>query len=245
MQNIRKFGVFALLIAGGIYAAVRLTAPGGTYGGTWKMTLLLPDTEKTICLLRISGDEAHPSVEVTDAPDFATAEAEGARIEDGALRFRIKTERTTLHAVVQPAKEGSTPGRLLGSLRDQANYEKLRLEKTDLRELDPKKTTVPAPGISELKNALEMQTPPQKMIDRLQELLKKHADEPIAQIVLLVLVQLQAHSDAPAADLKSSVDRFLTLASAYGREIEMQSASRLARVLAEITGRNESELAVD
>jgi hypothetical protein len=244
VQAIWKIGLAALLVGGGIIAALRFADTSGPYTGTWKVTLLQPGVEKTVCLLRVGGDEAKPTAEVIDSPGFATAEAEDVRIEDGALRFRLKTERGTFQAIVRAPKGETSPRRLLGSLRDQAAYDMVRLERTDLQELDPKKATGKLPGFDELGKAVEAGSPKEKE-DGVREILKKYADEPVAQIALGALLQLQIQAGSAPEELKSTAERYMAAAAAYGREIELQSAVRLARGLGQLPPARGNALAVE
>src|SRR5262245_54985041 len=143
-----------VLLAGGVLLLNHFAPTGGPYAGTWKVTVLQRGAETTLCLLQVSGDAAHPTAEVIDAPTFATAEAEDVRVEDGVLQFSIKTERGTLQASVRPPKEGAGSG-LLGSLRDRGAYAMLRLEKTELRLIDPSKAAAALAGAMELNKAIQ------------------------------------------------------------------------------------------
>jgi hypothetical protein len=241
-----KLGLIGVVLAGCIFAAIRLIAPSGVYAGTWKVVLLQPEWETTLCLVRIGGRENAPTVHVI-AHNFATAEAEDARVDAGALRFRIKTERGNHDVIVhapEPSKEVKPPRRLIGSLRDQATYEMVRLEETDQRELDPKKSRTRPPGFMELGQAADAKTP-KEVVERLQALLKKRADEPVAQSALLVLLQLQAAGGVPDEVLKVTAERYMAGAAPYGREIELQAATRLTRGLAQLPGGRGAALAVE
>src|ERR1700722_3298912 len=150
-----KPALVALVLIGCVLVALRFSLGSGPYAGTWKLTVLQPGAERTLCLLRVGGDEAHPTAKVLDAPSFAGAEAENVRVEDGALRFELRTERATYPVIARAPKGEAVPKRLLGSFRDRGAYEMLRLERTEVQELDSKKLTVKPQGLAALSMAVE------------------------------------------------------------------------------------------
>jgi hypothetical protein len=244
VQHLWKLGLAAVLLAAGVFAAFRFAPGSGPYAGTWKVSVLHPGRETTLCLLRIRGDEARPKAEVVSAADFESAEADGVRAEDGTLRFTLKTERGSYPIVVRAGKEGTTPDRLLGSLRDRGSYEMVRLERTDLRELDPKKISVPLPGYAELAKAVEAQSPKEKEA-AVREVVKKFADEPVEASALLVLLQLQLQAGAPAEESKATADRYVAEVAEYGRGAELQAVTRLVRGLSQLPPDRGGKLAIE
>jgi hypothetical protein len=243
VRPIWKLSLAGLVLAGCIFAAIRLASPSGVYAGIWKAVLLHPDREKTLCILRIGGDETNPRADILDAPDFKTAETENVRTEDNSLRFRIKTEHGNLDVIVRAPKGDTTPRFLRGSVRDQATYEMLRLERTEERDINPKKLSNQPAGFDELGKAMDAHSAGEKTA-RIQALLKKHAGEPIAQAALLILLQMQAQSNAAPEELKTTAEHYMTGAAVYGREIELQAALRLTRGLGQIPGDKSAELAM-
>lgn len=244
LQHLWKLGLAALVLAGGVLAALHFAPAGGPYTGTWKVTVLQPGVESTVCLLKVGGDEAKPTATVIDAPAFETTAVEDVRVEDGALRFRLRTDRGTYRFVAYGPKDGTTSDRLLGSVRERGFYDLLRMERTNLRELDPKKATIQSPGYAALSKALEAPGLKDKE-GAIREVLKKSEGQPAAQHGLLMLVQLQARSGASVDELKASADRYLAGASPYGREMELQTAAQLGRVFGSFPAERAGTLAIE
>jgi hypothetical protein len=244
VHHLWKLGVLTLIVAGAVFATYHFAPGSGPYAGTWKVVLLQPGVETTLCLIRVGGDESHPRVDLIDAPGFASAGIEDAHSAEGALRFHLKTERGDYQIVVYAPKGAGTVDRLLGSLRDKAFYDMVRLERTGLRELDLKKGSVQAPGFVELNKGL-MQPRVKDQESAIERILKDHGDEPVAQYALLMLVQVQARAGASTEELRATGDRDLALAAAYGREIELQTAAQLARVLSQLPADRGGTLALD
>jgi hypothetical protein len=246
VQHLWKLGLAAVLVAGGVFAAFRFAPGSGPFAGTWKVSVLHLHSgrETTLAILQVRGDEARPKAEVLSAPGFESAEADNVRAEDGALHFTLKTDRGTYPIVVRAGKEGTTPDRLLGYLRDRESYEMVRLERTELRELDPKKLSVPLPGYTELAKAVEAPGPKEKEA-AIREVLKKHAGEPVAASALLVLLQLQLQTGAPAEEAKATADRYVAAVAEYGRGAELQAITRLVRGLSQLPPERGGKLAIE
>jgi thiol-disulfide isomerase/thioredoxin len=244
VRHLWKLALAVGLLAGGIFAAYRF-APGGggPFAGTWKVVVLPAGAEATVALLRVAGDEANPTAEVLEAPNFASAEVEDVRAEGGALRFRLKTDRATYRVVARVPKDGP-PGWLIGSFCDRGSCEMLRMERTDARELDPKKAIVRAPGFAELERAVQAPGPKEREAD-VRKVAEKYADRPAGLYALRMLLHLQAGAGASPEELKATGDRCLAAAVAYGREVELQTAELLARTLAPFASKTGGALAAD
>jgi hypothetical protein len=243
VQHLWKLGAAAVVVAG-IFAAYHFAPDSGPYAGTWKAVVLQPGYEAALCLLHVSGDEHNPRVDVVDAPGFASARVEEARVSDGALRIRLKTERGTFQIVAYAPKDGKAADQLLGSFLDRNYYDLLRLERTNQRELDPKKATTEGPGFADLQRALS-RPKPKDQEEAVEGVLKNNAGKPVAQFALLMLAQVQARTGASAETLKATGDRDLEAAASYGREIELQAAARLARALNLLAPKRGAELALE
>ncbi len=244
MNHLWKLVLAAAVLAGGVFAALRFAPAGGPLAGNWKVTVLRPGVEDTVCLLRVGGNEASPTAEVLDAPGLTGAEAEVVRFEGGALRFGLKTDAASLQVAAYVPKGEAAPARLLGSVRVRGSYEMLRLERTDLKELDPKKLRVQSPGFLTLNRAMEAADLREKE-DGVREVLRKYGDQPVARFALLTLLQLRASAGAPADELKTTAERYLAASAPYGREIELQAVAQLARGLARLPAARGGALAAD
>jgi hypothetical protein len=243
VQQFWKLVVVVLVIAGGAFAFLHFAPGTGPYAGTWKVTLCQQGVENALCLLRIAGDEKHPTAEVIDAPGFATMKTEDVHTDDKSLRLNLKTERGTFHIAAYAPDGQARPERLLGSSHDRAFYDMLRMDRSNLREIESGKGTSPAPGLEDLSKAVGAPSAAQTE-KRLEDLLQRHGDQAVGQTALLMLAQLQARLGAPVDKLKATCARFLAGAAAYGREIALQSTAQLAQVLVGAPGQAARELAL-
>jgi hypothetical protein len=239
-----KLGFAVLLLAGGVLAGGRHAPDGGPYAGTWKVTAVLPGQEVTLCLLKVGGDEDNPTAEVLAAPAFTGCEVEDVRAAGGALRFRLKTDRGTYQiAAYAPKKDDDGKvARLFGCFRGLSAYELVHLDRTGLRELDPKKAAVPPPGFAALKKAEAKRDRTEREED-IREVLKKYASEAVTQSALLALLKSQIEGGASVEELKETAGRFASASAVYGREVEAQESARLARALCQLAGERGGALA--
>ncbi len=244
MQHHWKLGLVALLLAGGAFTASRYFSASGPYAGNWKVTVLQPGTETTICIVKIGGDESRATVDVVDVGGAGSAEAEDVRSAGGALHFRLKTGRGSYAIAVYPPKPGSPADRLLGSFRDRGAYEALRLDKTTQDTIDSAKAETPMPGFADLRRALDEPDSKDKL-SGVQAVLKKHPDQAVSRLALLMLLQQKVNAGAPADELKSAAEKYLDASAAYGREIELQAADQLARGLSRLPADRVGSLALE
>jgi hypothetical protein len=244
VHHLWKVGLAAVLLAAGVFAARHFMPAGGAYAGTWKLTLLQSGVETTLCLLRINGDEEHPAVEVADAPGFASNVAEDVHAEDGALRFRLNTDRDIFRVIARVPKDQTTRGPLIGSVRYSGSYVMLRLEPTNVQELELNTATVASPGGAELAKALAVADPRERLAS-VRDVLKRFPDQAVTPHVLLSLLDLQISGGAPPEELRSTADRLLVVVAPYGREIEVQFEAQLAAMLARKADKGRGELAVE
>lgn len=238
-----KLGLAVLLFAGGVLAAHRPAPGSGPFAGTWKVNAFQPGVEMTICLLKVGGDEDRPTAEVLDAAALATCEVENVSAAGGVLRFHLKTDHGTYQMVARAPKDVEKPARLLGFFRGIGAYELLHLVRTDLRELDPKKVTVPSPGFAELGKAEGKQGRKERE-ESIRQVHEKYAGEPAAQAALVGLLKSQIQGGASAEALQETADRYLAAAAPYGREIELQACIRIARELSPLPAGRGGSLAV-
>jgi hypothetical protein len=245
VRQLWKLLIALLVIAGGAFAFWHFAPPGtGPYAGTWKVTILEPKVEKALFILRVGGDENRPTAEVVDAPGFASARIEDVRVQDGALRLNLKTERGTFHIAGYAPAGQALPDRLLGSNHQHGFYDMVSLDRTSQREIEPGKGVVPTPGSADLERALGARSAAE--IEKgVEDVLSRYADRPIAQFALLALVQVQANAGAPVEKVRATCERFLAGAAAYGREIVLQSTAQLARVLTLVPGSRLGALATE
>lgn len=244
---VRTFGkivVAVAVVAGGVLAAFHLAPAGAPFHGNWKLILLPPSEEITLCLLKIGDDAAKPTIEVLDELEFAAASADEARVEDNVLRFRLRTKRGPYQIAVALPTDGAPPPQLLGCFRNRGPFELMRLERTSLKELDAKKTRKRAPGGPSLQAALEANDPRQAE-QGVRLVLEKYGDQPVSQAAALALLQLQLLNKASLDDVKATSERALAVAAPYGREIELQAALQLAHILANVPAERGGQLALD
>jgi hypothetical protein len=235
VRHFCKLGLVALLLAGGVFAARGHAPGGGPYAGTWKVAVLQPRKELTLCLLTVAGEEARPTAEVIDSPLFASGEVEDVRVVGGALRFRLKTDQGTFQIAAYAPKDGRKADRLFGFYRGRAAYERVHLDRTDLRELDPKKAAVPSPGFAELGKAEGRQGRKERE-EGIREVLKEYGGEGVSQAAWMALLKSRVQGEAPVEELKETADRCLAAAAVYGREVELQETARVARGFGALSG---------
>ncbi|APW59121.1 sigma-70 family RNA polymerase sigma factor [Paludisphaera borealis] len=166
---------------------------------------------------------------------FAESTIENFQIDDKAVRFTLKIAATrpidarVLNVVAYLPKDQAEPKVLRGSIdfSQQGQFPAI-LDRTDLKELDPKEAL--AAGNDELRRFNQTKDR-EKQVEILKEMLKKYAEEPMAPVAGWALAITLADDKAPTAEVRAAVDRAIEVAARYGPEMEVGTINLIVRNL--------------
>jgi hypothetical protein len=231
----RRGPVLALLLALLLLApAAALHAAESPFADTWKMTILFPGSDLSLFLVKIAEKEGKLQGEVlsTGIERFKDSKVESVQLTgNGALQTAIQGGGLSFAFAAYPAKGEDRPKKVLGSVSFQGQRFFAAMERSDLKELDPKTANVPSGEANELGKA--MQKTGKERQTALQEFLDKNAGSPaLAYLASQELLSDLAKSDAAEADVRGLADKMVKLAAAYGPEMQSQATLEVARRLA-------------
>jgi hypothetical protein len=232
-----------LSVAAGLLAVVLLLsgaapAADAPYAGTWKVVILgsgqalPPGQELSLFLIKVEEKARGPQLELLSAgsPQFKEAKLEPEKAEGDTLKFAATTPGVTLKFTAYPPKGEKAPKTILGSAEFRGNYEFVRLERTDDKELDPDKATKRMEGLEDFAKA--MRTGDAKEKDTaLKEFVDKHAESPLAYLADLELASTRAKEEAKDKDVKVAADQAIRIAANYGPALEASATQQVAQRL--------------
>jgi hypothetical protein len=198
-------------------------AADGPLAGLWKVTILNGGDEDTIAVVRVGDRGGKPAAELV-ASTLPDAELTDVRVDGRSIRFALRGP-VTFQAAAYPPEGEAAPRKLLGSAGVRTFRVPLWMERTEAKEIDPKKASAPTPGFAELEKAGDAREP----VPALRALLKERRGQPVAVLAGLVLLQVQAKDKAPADDLRASAEDYLRAAAPYGREMDLYALEQVAK----------------
>jgi hypothetical protein len=223
------------LLAGSLLASLLLAlagcgqSPTSPFAGTWKVIALPAGQEVTMWLVRIEArdDGLHAAVLSTGLARFEGATVSEVRADGDVLHLTFTLDdRPRAFVFCRPDGE-SAPQQLLGSAALRGERDFARLERTDLKALDPKQAVVVRDTTGEFERALKAEAGPAR-----EAALRKAADgqagESAAYVARLMLAEALAARGAEA-EARDQADRAVAFAAAYGPEMKRQALLHAAR----------------
>ena len=236
----RRFSLGLIVAA---VAAVALIGAGpparaadSPLAGKWKVTLQLRYEQYTLWLVKIEEKGGKPKATLlsTGEPNFKDSKidsfgVDAKKVEISFAAGRIGTFPVTLYL---PSGTEKAPKKLLGSTTFRGQRLYAWLEKTDMDELDPKKSTVRSPSLMALQKAFQMKDGDEK-IKALNEVEAKFADDPFAQLATMQILGMMAKQEnVKDADITAQSEKAIKYAAQYGPEMKLQAIGQVAGQLA-------------
>jgi hypothetical protein len=207
------------------------------FAGTWKVSVFTQSQEEGPLelgwwLVKIEGksDKAKGAL-VSAEKRFKGSTVEKVKVSADSVRFTLKTKGGdfTFVAYAPKAKGKDRPKELLGALLINEQRLPARLGRSDLKEIDEKKASVPLEGVEDLEKALDLKSDKER--DKaLLALLDKVASKPLGYFLAQGLLQNKAGKGAPPAELRAQAERYARIAAAYGRELELHACYTAAQM---------------
>jgi hypothetical protein len=205
------------------------------YAGTWKMTVHQivgnrAGADITFCLIKIAGDRRLTAEVSAATPGFKGLKANALKADDRSLALNLTGAGPALHITVYPPRGKKKFDVLLGVAQGRGASFPIRLERTRLKAIDPKKAVQKMAGFDSLVDALKTLDPDERA-KALKDVADKHAGKPIALIAKIQLLQSR-FQDGKARPVEEAAADFLKAISAYGPLLELDYNFQLGRSLA-------------
>ncbi len=246
MRRLLVAGLLAGVLVGGffVWQSQRARAAETGFNGTWTVAVMPAGQEITLWLVKVEEKDGKPQATLLSAglPTLKDTKLDAFKVEGNALKMTMKVKDTPfVITAYQPARDAS-PKRLLGSIETPRSRDLIRMERSELKELDPEKTIAKGPGDEALATAL-MEGDPKKQEAALKAVAEKHAGHPSAYHASLSLIESAVDQETPEAEVRTRGDQALKAAVPYGREMEMHAASQIGELL--LTSDKLAPLALD
>jgi hypothetical protein len=226
----RRLACVATVVAALVLSchAVRAESP---YDGTWKVVVLLPNSELSLYILHVDSAGSQPKIELRSAsnPAYAGTPAVESAAAD-ALRFSVKAPATTFKFSAYPPRGEKAPATMPGSVLLGSRRDLVRFERTDLKELDAKQAARQFPEYQDYLKAMRTKEPEDKA-EILKELAGKTLSAGLALQVQLELAAALAAAGAKDDAIKNAADRALELTATYGPEMRNTTLGQVAQKL--------------
>src|SRR5262249_2694151 len=161
---------------------------------------------------------------------------------DKGLHFTLQVSGTSFAFVAYAPQDEDKPAKWLGSVEFSGQRHFARLERTDLTELDPKRSVRQDPGLEAWGKAMRIEDA-QERETALKELVDKNAGQLLAYRVGVELLGVMARNHAAEADAQTQAAKAFKVAAAYGPEMKVQAAQQLAKQL--VSSEKLASLALD
>jgi hypothetical protein len=227
-------GFLVLLAAIGLVSFLNRVARGADapYAGTWRLEIFFGRQEVTLGLVKVEVQGGKPVASVlATGPQLRGGTLGDVSADASNLRFTFRGSGKVFRVNAVLPEGEKKPQTLLGSGELNGECQPMRLERTDLIDLDQKDTVKPLAGIDDLRRVAAI-TDTKEQAAGLKEFVEKHAGKPIALLASEMLLQLLLQERAPADDLRAAAEGYVKIAADYGRELERQA---LAKVAADLT----------
>ena len=166
---------------------------------------------------------------------FRESTIEKLRVDEEAVGFTLRlkairpVDSRAMDVIAYLPKDEASPKALWGSMEfDTQGQYPVKLERTDLKELNPRETV--APGNEDLLRFNQAKDRGKRK-EILEGILKQHGETPIAPFAAWALAINQAQAQAPEAEVRAAVERAIGLAARYGPEMEVEAINVIVRNL--------------
>jgi len=225
-------GLAVLAAAGAAVGVAALArAADSPFSGTWKLTVLSSGQEISVCLVQVSGSADKPEGKVVAGlprSPLEKATLEGLSATAKGLRFTLKGANDSEFVVQVAAPRGTDkPQQLLGTLTVRGEVEPVQLQRTDDKELDPRKAVRRMDGLKELQEAGAAKGG--ERVAKLKALQEKHAGKPMGLLVSQYLFQAELNQKASADALRAAAENYIKEAVNFGPELEANAAYQVAQ----------------
>jgi hypothetical protein len=202
--------------------------------GTWTITLLFPGQDITGFLVDIKDVDGKLQGHVLStgiAPLKKDAKVDAVRADgDKSLRLTAEGGGLSFPITVHPSKGDAK--KLLGSTVFRGQRQLIRMEKSDLKELDPQKSVVNSPNADKLSAAARKDA--KEKMAALKEFLGTKDLEPALQnLASLELLRAMASEGADKEDAAKLAGDVIKLGADYGPEMKLVATQQAAQRLSD------------
>jgi hypothetical protein len=220
-----------LAMAGALWAfLVPLPAADAPALGTWKVTVLSQGQEITAWLVKIERKDGQALASILSALPPFRGKATSAQVDDQTVRFTIQMNELEVAVVAHFPKGEATPKKLLGSLSLAGKRDFVRLERSDLTELDPKTAVVITPAAKALQKVGEAKSDKDREAV-FKEIIEKFSGQPMGYTGAQGLLFLMVQNQAAEAEVRAHIEKTVQLAAAYGPEMELAATLVVVQAL--------------
>jgi hypothetical protein len=222
------------LVAAGLLLALvpSLPAAEAALAGNWKVTVLANGADISVWLVKIEEKGGKTTGKLLSAglPQFRNSTLDKVKADAKAVHLNFTLNNTPFELAAYRPKGEEKPKQLLGSVGFAGQREFVRMERTDLDELDPQKAVVQGPAAKDYLTILAMKGDKERE-KALTDFVAKHPKEPVAYNASLRLLNLMVKTGAKEADARAEAERIAKLADPYGPEMKLHALALVTRQL--------------
>jgi len=209
-------------------------AADNPFAGNWKVTLLLPGQDITVFLVEIKSADGKTEGKVLSAgidqlgkdAKVDTIKADGGK----SLQITVSGGGITFPMVVYVPKGEAKPEKLLGSV-DFRGRQLAHLERTEDKELDPKKASAKNPNVNAFGKAMGTPDAKEKQTALKEFLATKDLEPALAYLSGLELLGAMAENGVDKDEVVKQAGETVKLAAAYGPEMKLMAQQQAAKNL--------------
>jgi hypothetical protein len=225
-----------LVAAGVLLGSVQPAPAAEALAGTWKVNMQLQVQQFTLALLKIADQDGKlkPSILSVGIPDATGNKINKFSVDDRTLQLNFdivfKQGSATFPIKVYLPRGDKSPKKLLGSAAFRG-AQFAWLERTDLKELDPKTAGKPSPSLDDLRKALQNENA-EESLKAFQEIEKKHPSDPLVCLGAMNILTKLSQGSPKEKDVRAIAEGSVKRAAAYGPEMKLQVTGQVASALA-------------